>query len=66
MTKSAANIVVVALCFLFSAYSYADSLQFSEPTYTVDENGFTASITVTRDSNIDTVGVLYASSDDTA
>ncbi|MGB5583967.1 MAG: Calx-beta domain-containing protein, partial [Gammaproteobacteria bacterium] len=42
-------------------------LQFSAPTYTVDEDGGTATITVTRvDNSTGTVGVNYASSDDTA
>ncbi|MBT8127893.1 MAG: hypothetical protein KJP15_10440 [Gammaproteobacteria bacterium] len=43
------------------------SLQFSAPTYTVLENGVTASITVTRvDGSFGTVGVNYATSDGTA
>ncbi|MGB5456019.1 MAG: Calx-beta domain-containing protein [Gammaproteobacteria bacterium] len=71
MTKSAANIVVVALCFLFSAYSYADSLQFSAPEYTVAENGVRASITVTRVfsdfwSSLLTVEVEYSVTDGSA
>jgi hypothetical protein len=45
----------------------AGSLQFSAPTYTVSENGVTASITVTRDGgSFGSVGVDYASSDGTA
>ena len=48
MIKFIANTTVAALCLLSSAYSYADSLQFSAPTYTVAEHGVTASITVTR------------------
>ena len=69
MIRSIARIIVVALCFLSSAYSYADddSLQFSASTYTVAENGVTASITVTRVGDSEgTVAVDYATSDGTA
>jgi len=56
MNKSIAKTTVAALCLLCSAHAYADtdtdaekdSLQFSAPTYTVAEQGVTASITVTR------------------
>ena len=48
MSKSIVNTIVAALCLLSSAYAYADTLQFSEPTYTIGEQGVTASITVTR------------------
>jgi hypothetical protein len=45
----------------------AGSLQFSTPIYTVDENGKTATITVTRiNGSFGTVGVDYQSSDGTA
>jgi hypothetical protein len=69
MIRSIARTIVVALCFLSSAYSYADndSLQFSAPTYTVAESGVTASITVTRVGDSEgTVTVDYATSDGTA
>ncbi|MGB5676644.1 MAG: Calx-beta domain-containing protein [Gammaproteobacteria bacterium] len=46
--KSIAKSTVAALCLSASLYSYADSLQFSAPSYTVEEGGATATITVTR------------------
>ncbi|MGB5582543.1 MAG: Calx-beta domain-containing protein, partial [Gammaproteobacteria bacterium] len=48
MMKSIAKSTVAALCLSASLYSYADSLQFSAPSYTVEEGGATATITVTR------------------
>jgi hypothetical protein len=48
MNKSIAKTTVAALCLFWSAHLFADSLQFSAPTYTVAEQGVTASITVTR------------------
>ena len=70
MNKSIAKTTVAALCFLWSAHAYADSLQFSAPTYTVAEQGVTASITVTRNPTGDyafsTVEVEYSVTDGTA
>ena len=48
MNKLIAKTTVAALCLISSAHAYADSLQFSAPTYTAAEQGVTASITVTR------------------
>jgi len=64
-----ARIIVVAFCFLSSTYAYADILQFSAPSYNVNEDGATVSITVTRvftSSMFSTVEVEYSATDGTA
>ena len=43
MTKSAIQTAVFALWFLFSAYSYADNLQFSSSVFSVSEAGLESS-----------------------
>ena len=71
MIKSIAYTTVAVLSLLSSAYAYADTLQFSAPTYTVDEQGVTASITVTREyssvlSGLWAMAVDYSTSDGSA
>ena len=66
MLKSVVNLAFIALTFLSSAYAYADTLQFSAPTYTQSENGGSVTITVTRVDGIGEATVDYASSDGTA
>jgi cyanate lyase len=72
MIRSIARIIVVAFCFLSSAYAYADNtLQFSAPSYNVNEDGTAVSITVTRSDEIisnllEPVEVDYSATDGTA
>ncbi len=71
MIRSIARIIVVAFSFLSSAYAYADILQFSAPSYNVNEGGAEVSITVTRLftsrwSMLSTVEVDYSATDGTA
>ena len=66
MLKSLVNLAVIALSFLSSAYAYADTLQFSVPTFTQSENGGSVTIAVTRTDGVGTVMVEYASSGGTA
>ena len=71
MIRTIVGIIAAAFCFLSPAYAYADILQFSAPSYNVNEDGTEVSITVTRVftsrvSMLSTVEVDYSTTDGTA